>query len=130
MVGTNLEAGESIYTPPMSPASFTPFALSLIAPPRSSAISVEPPPGIPRCRSVLSPDNLILASPSSLIKVLEVISIAPLAAMDPESPTSCHPTDADEEDSPLQQSAFTSGQPMVDSYREDFASEVEEDTED
>jgi hypothetical protein len=50
--------------------------------------------------------------------------------MDLESPSSRHPTDADEEDSPLQQSAFTSGQPTADSYPEDFASEAEEDAED
>jgi hypothetical protein len=50
--------------------------------------------------------------------------------MDLESPSSYHPTDADEEDSPLQQSAFPSGQPTTDSYPEDFASKAEEDTED
>jgi hypothetical protein len=68
--------------------------------------------------------------PSSSIKILEVLSITLLAAMDPESPTSRHPTDADEEDSPLPQSSFTSSQPMADSYPEDFSSEAEEDAKD
>jgi hypothetical protein len=54
--------------------------------------------------------------PSSSIDILEVLTITLLAAMDPESPPSRHPTDAEEEDSPLQQSTFTSSQPMEDSY--------------
>jgi hypothetical protein len=41
---------------------------------------------------------------------------------------SCHPFDAEEEDSPLQQSTHTSHPPMADSYPEDIASEVEEET--
>jgi hypothetical protein len=49
--------------------------------------------------------------------------------MDPESPSSCHSTDVEEEDSPLQQSAFPSDQPMVDSYPEDIASQAKEDAE-
>jgi hypothetical protein len=50
--------------------------------------------------------------------------------MDHESPSFRLPTDTEEEDSPLQQSAFASGQPMVDSYLEDIASEAEEDAKD
>jgi hypothetical protein len=45
--------------------------------------------------------------------------------MNPRSP-SRHPSDAEEEDSPLQQSAFTSDHPMADSYPEDITSEAEE----
>jgi hypothetical protein len=104
--------------------------IHLPSPSRSSAISIEPPPGIPRHRSVFSSKKLILASPWSSIEVLEVLSITPLAAMDPESPSSRHLADAEEEDSPLQQSASTSGQPTVDSYPEDIASEAEEDAKD
>jgi hypothetical protein len=69
-------------------------------------------------------EKLTLAFPSSSIEILEVLTITPLAAMDPESPSSRHPTDVEEEDSPLQQSAFSSSQPMVDSYPEDIASEA------
>jgi hypothetical protein len=50
--------------------------------------------------------------------------------MNLESPSSHHPADAEEEDSPLQQSAFTSGQPTAYSYLEDIPSEAEEDAED
>jgi hypothetical protein len=91
----------SINTPTVSPASFTSRTLTFTAPPRSSAISVEPPPKILRHRSTLSPKRLTLVSPSSTIEILEVLTITPLAAMDPESPSSRHPTDAEEEDSPL-----------------------------
>jgi hypothetical protein len=45
--------------------------------------------------------------------------------MDLGSP-SCHSSDAEEEDSPLQQSAYTSHPPMADSYLEDVTSKVEE----
>jgi hypothetical protein len=45
--------------------------------------------------------------------------------MNPRSPYH-HPSDAKEEDSPLQQTAFTSHHPMVDSYSEDITSEAEE----
>jgi hypothetical protein len=37
-----------------------------------------------------------------------------------------HPSDAEEEDSPLQQSTHTSHPPMADSYPEDITSEAEE----
>jgi hypothetical protein len=37
-----------------------------------------------------------------------------------------HSSDAEEEESPLQQSAFTSNQPTVDSYPEDITYEAEE----
>jgi hypothetical protein len=104
--------------------------IHLPSPPRSSAISVEPPPIIPCHRSVFSSKKLILASPSSSIEVLEFLNITPLAAMDPKSPSSRHLADTEEEDSPLQQSASTSGQPTTDSYPEDIASEAEEDAED
>jgi hypothetical protein len=77
-----------------------------------------------------SPEQLILASPSSSVEILEVLSITPLAAMDLESPSSRHPTYIEEEDSPLQQLAFPSNQPMADSYPEDIASKAEEDAED
>jgi hypothetical protein len=50
--------------------------------------------------------------------------------MDPKSPSSCHPTDVEEEDSPLQQSTFASSQPMVDSYLEDIASKAKENAKD
>jgi hypothetical protein len=99
--GHESQGGRSIYTLPVSPASFTPLALIFIASPRSSAISTEPPPGIPHRRSVFSSEKLIMASPSSSIEVLEVLNITPLTAMDPESPSSRHPTDAEDEDSPL-----------------------------
>jgi hypothetical protein len=39
-----------------------------------------------------------------------------------------HPSDAEEEDSPLQQSTHTSHPPMADSYPEDIMSEAEEET--
>jgi hypothetical protein len=78
----------------------------------------------------LSPDKLTLASPSSSIEILEVLTITPLAAIDPESPSSCHPTDVEEENSPLQQSTIASSQPMVDSYLEDITSEAKENAED
>jgi hypothetical protein len=39
---------------------------------------------------------------------------------------SCHPSDAEEEDSPFQQSTHTSHPLMADSYSEDIASEAEE----
>jgi hypothetical protein len=45
--------------------------------------------------------------------------------MNPGSP-SCHSSDTEEEDSPLQQLAFTSHHPTVDSYPEDITSEAEE----
>jgi hypothetical protein len=45
--------------------------------------------------------------------------------MNPGSP-SHHPSNAEEEDSLLQQSAFTSHHPMVDSYPEDIMSEAKE----
>jgi hypothetical protein len=45
--------------------------------------------------------------------------------MNPGSPSS-HSSDAEEEDSPLQQSAYTSHPPMADSYPEDITSEAEE----
>jgi hypothetical protein len=45
--------------------------------------------------------------------------------MDPRSP-SRHSSNAEEEDSPLQQSAYTSHPPTVDSYLEDVTSEGEE----
>jgi hypothetical protein len=45
--------------------------------------------------------------------------------MNPGSP-SHHPSDAEEEDSPLQQSAFTSHHPTADSYPEDIMSKAEE----
>jgi hypothetical protein len=77
-----------------------------------------------------SSEQLTLASPSSSIEILKVLTITPLAAMDPKSPSSRHPIDAEEEDFPLQQSAFTSSQPMADSYLEDIASEAEEDADD
>jgi hypothetical protein len=120
----------SINTPPVSPALFTPLALTFIAPPRSSVISIEPSPRILHRRSVFSSKKLILASPSSLIEILEVLKITPLAAMDPESPFSRHPTNAEEEDSPLHQSTFAPGHPTTDSYPEDIAFEAEEDAED
>jgi hypothetical protein len=41
-----------------------------------------------------------------------------------------HSSEAEEEDSPLQQSAFTSNQPTADSYLEDITSEAEEEAED
>jgi hypothetical protein len=41
-----------------------------------------------------------------------------------------HSSEAEEEDSPLQQSTFTSNQTMVDSYPEDITSEVEEEVDD
>jgi hypothetical protein len=43
---------------------------------------------------------------------------------------SYHSSKAEEEDSPLQQSAFTSNQPMADSYPEDITSEAEEEADD
>jgi hypothetical protein len=49
----------------------------------------------------------------------------PAINMNPGSP-SRHSSDAEEEDSPLQQSAYTSHPPMVDSYLEDITSEAEE----
>jgi hypothetical protein len=49
--------------------------------------------------------------------------------MDPKSPSSRHPTNVEEEESPLQLLAFPSNQPMADSYPEDIAYEAEEDTE-
>jgi hypothetical protein len=45
--------------------------------------------------------------------------------MDPGSP-SRHSSDAEEEDSPLQQSAYTSHPPIVDSYPKDVTSKAEE----
>jgi hypothetical protein len=45
-------------------------------------------------------------------------------------PSPRHSFDAEEEDSPLQQSAFTSNQPMVDSYPEDITSEAKDEAED
>jgi hypothetical protein len=52
-------------------------------------------------------------------------SQSPFAAMNSGSP-SRHPFDAEEEDSPLQQSTHTSHPPMADSYPEDITSEAEE----
>jgi hypothetical protein len=49
--------------------------------------------------------------------------------MNPGSP-SRHSSEAKEEDSPLQQSVFTSNQPMTDAYPEDITSEAEEETDD
>jgi hypothetical protein len=49
----------------------------------------------------------------------------PAINMNRRSP-SRHSSDAEEEDSPLQQSAYTSHPPMVDSYREDVTSEAKE----
>jgi hypothetical protein len=46
-------------------------------------------------------------------------------AMNPGSP-SCHPSEAEEEDSPLQQSAQGAHPSMADSYPEDITSEAEE----
>jgi hypothetical protein len=49
--------------------------------------------------------------------------------MDPESPSSRRPTDIEEEDSLLHQSAYPPPHPgMADSYPEDIASKAEEDT--
>jgi hypothetical protein len=45
--------------------------------------------------------------------------------MNPGSPSG-HSSDAEEEDSPLQQSAYTSHPHMADSYLEDITSEAEE----
>jgi hypothetical protein len=45
--------------------------------------------------------------------------------MDPGSP-SCHSSDAEEEDSPLQQSSHASHLLMADSYPEDVTSKAEE----
>jgi hypothetical protein len=64
------------------------------------------------------------------VGILEVLSITSLAAMDPKSPSSRHPTDIEEEDSPLQQSVFPPDQPMANSYLEDIASKAEEYAED
>jgi hypothetical protein len=50
--------------------------------------------------------------------------------MNSGSPSPYHFSDTEEEDSPLQQSAFTSNQPTADSYPEDIASEAEEEAED
>jgi hypothetical protein len=50
--------------------------------------------------------------------------------MNSGSPSPYHSSDTEEEDSPLQQSAFTSNQPTADSYPEDIASEAEEEAED
>jgi hypothetical protein len=47
------------------------------------------------------------------------------AAMNPGSP-SCHPSEAEEEDSPLQQAAQGAHPSMADSYPEDITSEAEE----
>jgi hypothetical protein len=47
--------------------------------------------------------------------------------MDPGSP-SRHSFDAEEEDSPLQQSTHTFHPPMADSYPEDVTSDAEEET--
>jgi hypothetical protein len=41
-----------------------------------------------------------------------------------------HSSEAEEEDSPLQQSAFISNQPMADSYPEEITSEAEEEADD
>jgi hypothetical protein len=53
------------------------------------------------------------------------IDIHPATTMNPGSP-SRQSSDAEEEDSPLQQSAFTSHHPMADSYPEDVTSKAEE----
>jgi hypothetical protein len=45
--------------------------------------------------------------------------------MNSESPA-CHPSKAEEEDSPLQQSAQGSHPPVVDSYPEDIMSKAED----
>jgi hypothetical protein len=50
--------------------------------------------------------------------------------MNPELPSSHHPTNIEEEDSPLQQLAFPPTQPMADSYPKDITYEAEEDIED
>jgi hypothetical protein len=49
------------------------------------------------------PEQHILASPSSSVEALEVLSVTPLATMNPEFLSSRRPTDIKEEDSPLQQ---------------------------
>jgi hypothetical protein len=71
----------------------------------------------------------ILASLSSSIKVLEIISDMPLAAMEPGATSSTRrPTDVEDEDFPLQQSAHSPPpHDMVDPFLEDSASEAEGD---
>jgi hypothetical protein len=75
--------------------------LSFPSPPESSIFSIEPLTGILAASQLSSLEYHILVSPSSSVETLEVLSVTPLVAMDPESPSSRHPTDIEEEDSLL-----------------------------
>jgi hypothetical protein len=86
MAGTNLKA-QGLYIPrPLTPSQFTPhFPPRTLSPQchhESSTISDEPPPGTRRRRPLFRHK---LASSSSSLEILDVISATPLAAMDPES---------------------------------------------
>jgi hypothetical protein len=86
MAGTNLEA-RGLYIPrPLTPSRFTPHSPPRTLSPQchceSSAISDEPPPGTLRRWPLFRHK---LASSSSYLEILDVISTTPLNAMDPES---------------------------------------------
>jgi hypothetical protein len=124
MAGMNLEA-RGLYIPrPLTSSRFTPHSsthiLSLQRHRESSAIFDEPPPGTPRRLSLFPPEQFIQAQ-----SIFRSGSQSPSAAMNSGSP-SRHPSDTEEEDSPLQQSTHTSHPLMADSYPEDITSEAEE----